>query len=96
MEHLNNQFKSGILPQQLNYNIENACVDFSKLQYNSRYKSFEFYASKFPIGWDQEELFIPVIQMISDRAKINNITPLGELNKMYNNNIEDVFPDTPQ
>ena len=45
MEHLNNQFKSGILPQQLNYNIENACVDFSKLQYNRRYQSFDFFAS---------------------------------------------------
>ena len=42
MEHLNNQLRDVILPQQLNYNIENACVDFSKLQYNSRYKSFEF------------------------------------------------------
>ena len=32
--------------------------------------------------------------MISDRAKINNITPLGELNKISNYNIEDVIPDT--
>ena len=94
MEQLNNQLRAGILPQQLNYNIENACVDFSKLQCNSRYKSFEFYASKFPIGWDQEELFIPVIQMISDRAKINNITPLGELNKISNYNIEDVISNS--
>ena len=96
MEHLNNQLRDGILPQQLNYNIENACVDFSKLQYNSRYQSFDFYARKFPEQWADDPLFEPVIQMIADRAKINNITPLGELNKMYNNNIEDVFPDTPQ
>ena len=81
MEQLNNQLKSGILPPQLNYSRDSNIIDWSKLQYNRRYQSFEFYASKFPIGWDQEELFIPVIQMISDRAKINNITPLGELNK---------------
>ena len=94
MEHLNNQLRDGILPQQLNYNIENACVDFSKLQYNSRYKSFEFFASKFPEQWADDPLFEPVIQMIADKAKINNITPLAELNKIYNNNIEDVIPDT--
>ena len=86
MEALNKQLKQGILPPQLNYSIENNIIDWNKLQYNSRYQSFEFYSSKFPRGWDQEELFEPVIQMIADNAKINNITPLDELNKISLNN----------
>ena len=96
MDQLNNPLKSGILPQQLNYSIDNNIIDWSKLQYNRRYQSFDFYARNFPEQWADDQLFEPVIQMIANNAKINNMTPLSELNKIYNNNIEDVFPDTPQ
>ena len=97
METLNKQFKQGILPPQLNYTLDNNIIDWNKLQYNSRYQSFDFYANKFPRGWDQQELFIPVIEQIADKAKINNISPLDELNKIYNNSIENnVISDTSQ
>ena len=92
MESLNIQLKQGILPPQLNFNLESSCIDWNKLQYNNRYQSFGFYASKFPPQFSDDILFEPIIQMIADRAKINNKTPLNELdelnNKMYNNNIE--------
>ena len=98
MDQLNKQLKSGILPPQLNYSIENNIIDWSKLQYNSRYHTFDFFASKFPEQWYDEPLFEPVIQMIADNAKINNITPLDELNKIsLNNSIENnVISDSSQ
>ena len=92
MESLNKQLKSGILPRELNFNLESSCIDWNKLQYNNRYQSFDFYASKFPPQFSDDALFEPIIQMIADKAKNNNKTPLNELdelNKIYdNNNIE--------
>ena len=97
MDQLNKQLKSGVLPPQLNYSIENNIIDWSKLQYNSRYHTFEFFASKFPEQWYDEPLFEPVIQTIADNAKINNISPLNELNNILNNSIENnVISDTSQ
>jgi hypothetical protein len=87
MENLNNQFKNGICPRELNYNINTSCIDFNKLRYNSRYQSYDFYGAKFPKQWSDEPLFIPLIQSLADKAKANNITPLDELNNIttYNN-----------
>ena len=86
MENLNNQFRNGICPPQLCYNINDAGVDFSKLQYNSRYQSFDYYGAKFPKGWSNEPLFIPLIESIAEKAKLNNINPLDEINKISINN----------
>ena len=88
MDQLNKQLKQGVLPPQLNYCVEKNIIDWNKLQYNNRYHSFEFFSSKFPAEWSDQPLFEPVIQMIADKAKINNISPLDELNKIYNNSIE--------
>ena len=96
MEALNRQLKQGILPPQLNYCVEKNIIDWNKLQYNSRYQSFEFFSSKFPAEWSDDILFEPVIQMIADKAKINNISPLEELNNISNNSIENVFSDSLQ
>ena len=97
MDQLNKQLKSGVLPPQLNYSIENNIIDWSKLQYNSRYHTFDFFASKFPEQWYDEPLFELVIQMIADKAKINNISPPNELNNILNNSIENnVISDSSQ
>ena len=86
MENLNNQFRNGICPPQLCYNINDAGVDFSKLQYNSRYHSYDYYGAKFPKGWSNEPLFIPLIESITEKSKANNINPLDEINKISNTN----------
>lgn len=89
MNKLDRQLRDGILPKELNYSIDNACIDWDKLRYNSRYHSFEFCAKRFPKQWSSDPLFIPVIENLAEQAKINNITPLSELNKLSgNNNIE--------
>lgn len=92
LQNLNAQFKNGILPKELNYNLDTACIDFNKLQYNNRYHSFDFYSKKFPKGWSEEPLFIPLIESIAERAKANNVTPLQELNKISSTINND--PDT--
>ena len=86
MENLNDQFRNGNCPTELCYNINDAGVDFSKLQYNSYYHSYDFYANKMPKGWGNEPLFIPLIQSIADKAKANNINTLDEINKISNTN----------
>ena len=88
MEDLNRKFKNGILPKELNYTIENNIIDWNKLQYNNRYQSFDFYARKFPDGFSEDFLFEPIIQMIADKAKLNNVSPLIELNNMLINTID--------
>ena len=95
MENLNNQLKNGICPPQLCYNLESSCVDFSKLQYNSRYHSYDFYPKKFPRNWSNEPLFMPIITEIANAAKNKNLAPvqeLDELNKISNKYIDEPNP----
>ena len=91
MEQLNRQLRSGILPQQLNYTVDNNIIDYSKLQYNSRYHTFEFFANKFPKGFSEDPLFIPIIENMAEQAKLKNQSPLkelDELNNILNNSID--------
>ena len=96
MEYLNNQLRNNICPRELNYNIDNSCIDFNKLQYNSRYHSYDFYGAKFPKGWSDNPLFSDLLNIISNAAKMNNITPLQELNNISNNSIVNNDSDTSQ
>ena len=96
MNHLNNQFRNNICPQELCYNIDNSYIDFNKLQYNSRYHSYEFYRKKFYRNYGDDPLLRPLINIIANTAKMNNITPLQELNKMSDNSIESNDSDTSQ
>ncbi len=84
LQDLNAQLRNNICPRELCYNLDNACVDFNKLQYNSRYHSYDFFGAKFPKGWCNEPLFIPLIESIAESAKANNISPLTELQKLNN------------
>ena len=94
MENLNNQLKNNICPRELCYNLDNSCIDFNKLQYNSRYHSYDFYGSKFPREWMNEPLFIPLIQSIATQAKMNNLTPLQELEELNKMSINNNDPNT--
>lgn len=93
MENLNNLLNIGVLPRELNYITRTpARIDYNKLQYNSRYQSYDYYGAKFPRGWSDSPLFSPLIESIANKAKLNNITPLqelDELNKISNKYIDD-------
>ena len=51
--------------------------DESKIQYNSYYKSFEFWAKKWPKGYSDIPHINLVIQNIIEKNK--NLTPLEEI-----------------
>ena len=86
MNRLDRQLKIGILPRELNYSRDNNIIDWDKLQYNNRYHTFDFHSRRFPKEWADNPLFIPVIEHLAEQAKLNNITPLDELNKLSLNN----------
>lgn len=89
MNNINSLLNIGILPRELNYTTRTpARIDYNKLQYNSRYHSYDYYGAKFPKGWSDEPLFIPLIESIANKAKANNISPLQELNNIALNNNE--------
>lgn len=51
--------------------------DPEKLQYNQKYKCFEYFANKFPKGWE----FIPGFNKVIEQCQMNasKITPLQEM-----------------
>lgn len=51
--------------------------DEDKLQYNNRYKCFEYFAKKFPKGWESIPGFDKVIEMCQKNG--GKITPLQEM-----------------
>jgi len=66
-----------ILPPMLDYNINPVIgYDINKIQYNSYYKSFDFFDSKFPSGFEN----LPGYYNIIDNIRCNAKTPLEELN----------------
>jgi len=74
---------NGILPDALNYSINanNDKIDISKLQYNAFYRSYDFYASKYPKGM-VENLpgFDKVLDYIVELKK--DTTPIKELEEI--------------
>jgi len=70
-----------ILPSQLDYNLNPVInYDVNKIQYNSYYKSFEFFDSKFPSGFENMPGYYNIINEIKNNAK----TPLDEMNDRLN------------
>ena len=69
--------KMGILPKELNYNIEKDEVDFDKLRYNSYYKSPEFWINKFenPTAF----MNLPGYEKIIDYIIDLSVSPLEEM-----------------
>ena len=68
---------SNILPNELNFSIEQPDIDWSKVQYNTFYKSFEFHKNKYPEGFDNLPAFEKIIISQCHNAK----SPLEEINK---------------
>jgi hypothetical protein len=72
----------GILPDSLNFNINQTNeIDMYKLAYNLRYKSIDYWESKFPAGFECIPGFDKIIEKIVDEA----LTPLEELNLIQEN-----------
>ena len=66
----------GILPDSLNFNInQNNEIDMYKLAYNLRYKTTEYWESKFPDGYQNIPGFDKVIEKITEEA----LSPLEEI-----------------
>jgi len=71
------QLKNGELPPELNFtNKEQEEIDWSKVQYNSFYKSPSFFESKFPEGLvDNLPGFDKVLETMAENAQ----SPLEEM-----------------
>ena len=66
----------GMLPDSLNFNInQNNEIDMYKLAYNLRYKTTEYWESKFPDGYQNIPGFDKIIEKITEEA----ISPLEEI-----------------
>lgn len=68
---------SDILPPCLDYSLnQDVGYDINKIQYNTYYKSFEFFDSKFPSGFEN----LPGYYRIINEIRYNAKTPLEEIN----------------
>ena len=66
----------GILPNSLNYTInQEPDIDVYKLAYNLRYKTTEYWESKFPDGYQNIPGFDKIIEKITEES----ISPLEEI-----------------
>lgn len=75
IDEINQAFAMGYIPPKLNYAVHPVEeIDWSKVQYNSFYKTYDFAHSKFPAGCDSIKGFENVI-----KACIPKISPLEEI-----------------
>lgn len=75
---------SGALPNELNFSLKQPEVDWSKVLYNSFYKSYEFHKNKFPEGFENLPAFDKIVDNMIETCK----TPLEEMEIRQENNIE--------
>lgn len=66
----------GILPESLRFNQAQEELDFNKIAYNLRYKSTDYWLSKFPPGFENLPGANKIIEKIAEKA----LSPLEELN----------------
>jgi hypothetical protein len=66
--------------------------DPEKLMYNEKYKSFEFFADKFPDGWQN----IPGFEKIIEQCRQNAVSPLEEMNARIQMALDSKKPDEEQ
>ena len=73
---INKMLENDILPNVFNYSLVDKTIDWDRLTYND-YNSFDFFANKFPNGWDSIPGFDKIIQELAD----NSTSPLEEINE---------------
>ena len=72
------------IPYELTYNLipcHKYDIDETKLQYQNEYKTFDYYAQRFPYDYSHLIGFEKVIQKMADNA----LTPLEELEIIKSN-----------
>jgi len=89
IKELNKQLSNGVLPDVLNYGIEQKPLNICELKYNAFYRSYEFVESKFPKGYDSIPAFDCIIQSIADKLEKEEITPLKEMLEKSANRIDE-------
>ena len=73
----------GILPESLKFNNPCQKFDMYKVAYNLRYKTPEYWASKFPEGHESIPGFDKIFEKIAEEA----LSPLEEITLIQENNI---------
>lgn len=66
----------GLIPASLSYNIKKTeTIDWSKLEYNSRYKNVNYYYNKLPKAVQN----LPGLYEHCDKMAVNSVSPLESL-----------------
>jgi hypothetical protein len=92
----NDMFNNGIVPDEFNYHEQSQQqeIDWSKVAYNTFYKTPEYFLSKFPPGFEN----LPGADKIIDEMIIQAKSPLEEIqerqqeaiNKIWEASIENI------
>jgi hypothetical protein len=82
------QLERGELPAELDYSDKpENIVDLEKLLYNSFYRSYEYYESKFPKGYENIPGFDKVIESMLTHTISNDLTPLKAIEQRQDESI---------
>jgi hypothetical protein len=86
LKKLNDALLNGELPPELDFKIKKDFeIDINMLKYNAFYRSYDFFESKFPAGYQCIPGFNKIIESISEKAEENQISPLQEISARQNN-----------
>ena len=94
VKHDLEQLKNGILPDNLNFTLKpNDDFDLSKIQYNTFYKSFEYFDNKYTNEFKQ--LFSPnVYEDMIYQSIEQSLTPIDEIYlRKYGSHKEELLKD---
>jgi hypothetical protein len=75
VNEINESFKRGIVPSFFLNNCDGDDIDWSKIKYNTFYKSPEYFINKLPKGFHN----LPGADKIIEQAILNAKTPLEEM-----------------
>jgi hypothetical protein len=71
----------GAKPVASHLGYEGNSIDWDKLRYNTLYRDYSFYESKFPKGYETIPGFDKVIELIAEKNQDNS--PLKEIQEIY-------------
>jgi hypothetical protein len=85
VNEINESFTRGIVPSFFLSNDENDNVDWSKIKYNTFYKSPEYFIDKLPKGFHN----LPGADKIIEQVILNAKTPLEEMEERQRENLNE-------